>query len=189
VGFHPVVVFPPDGVVVLDLSRAGPRQDATWSVGRYDEVRAIYTQALFGGDRCVHMGVDLGAPAGVAVHAFDEGRVVHAGTNPADGDYGPTLVTEHSFGRRPLYVLLGHLSRRSLERSPPGRVFRAGDVLGWIGETSENGGWPPHVHVQLSWERPATHDLQGAVTLADRAAAKERYPDPALILGHLPPAR
>lgn len=181
---HPVLLLPP-GYVVLDLTRAPTGPPPLWSVGRYDEVRAIYTQALFGGARCVHVGIDLGGPAGVAVHAFSDGEVIFAGVNPADGDYGPTIVTEHRLEGRPIYALHGHLSGGSLERSPPGRRFRAGEVLGWLGDPSENGGWPPHVHFQLSWERPRTHDMPGAVTLAERAAALERYPDPRRVLGAL----
>ena len=179
------VVYMPQGAVVLDLGVPWPAPAPVWSIGRYDEDRAIYTQPLFDGGRTVHMGIDLGAPAGVAVHAFAAGEVIHAGENPAPGDYGPTLVCAHVFEGRPLYVLLGHLSRPSLARSPVGRRFAEGDVLGWLGEPEENGGWPPHVHVQLAWERPATHDLPGAVRRADRDAARQLYPDPRLILGKL----
>jgi hypothetical protein len=178
-----VVVLPPD-VQVLDLTRGPMGGGGDWAIGRYDEVRGdVYSQPLFAGGRCVHMGIDLGAPAGVAVHAFDAGRVVEAGINPADGDYGPTLVCEHVLDGRPLWVLLGHLATRSLASSPVGRSFGRGAVLGWIGERHENGGWKPHVHVQLCWERPTTHDMPGAVTVADREAARRRYPDPRVVLG------
>lgn len=174
----------PPGAVLLDLSRHPPdAPDTPWTIGRYDEVRVIYTTPLFDGGRCVHMGVDLGGPAGVAVHAFADGEVTHAGVNPAPGDYGPTLVTAQPWQGRTLYALYGHLSAASLAQSPVGRRFRAGEVLGWLGAPDVNGGWPPHLHLQLCWERPETFDLPGAVTLADRAAARERYPDPRLVLG------
>jgi len=182
--FHPVLHLPPE-VVVLDLTRPGPAPTTPWAIGRYDEERCIYTQDLFGGLRTVHMGLDLGGPAGTAVHAFAAGEVIHAGTNPAPGDYGPTLVTAHEVDDAPLYVLLGHLSTASLAHSPVGRRFAAGAVLGWLGLPAENGGWPPHVHVQLAVERPATHDLPGAVAPAEREAARLRWPDPRRILGPL----
>ena len=183
--YHPIIVLPPD-VTVLDLTRGPMVGGGDWTIGRYDEVRGgVYTQPLFSGGRCVHMGIDIGAPAGVAVHAFDDGRIVAAGINPAEGDYGPTLVAEHILDGRPIWVLLGHLATKSLERSPVGRSFSRGEVLAWVGEKHENGGWKPHVHVQLSWEKPATHDLPGAVTFADREASRARFPDPRLILGLL----
>lgn len=186
--FHPVVILPP-GYAVLDLSRPWPPSPAArWTVGRYDEDRVIYTQPLFqggepGGARTLHVGIDLGGPEGTAVHAFADGEVIHAGVNAAAGDYGPTLVTAHTLDGRPVHALFGHLSAASLARSPVGRRFAAGDVLGWLGGEAENGGWPPHVHVQLAWERPETFDLPGAVRPADREAALRRFPDPRRVLG------
>jgi hypothetical protein len=182
---HPVLALPADALL-LDL-RGGPVEPAPlWSIGRYDEDRGIYTQPLFTSGpapRTVHMGVDLGGPAGEPIRAPAPGRVLHAGYNPEAGDYGYVLVLEHRLGDRPIWALYGHLSARSLEQSPPGREVEAGGLLGWLGRPEENGGWPPHVHVQLCWERPATHDLPGAVAREDRAAALLLYPDPRLLLG------
>ena len=185
--FHPVVIYPEEPVI-LDLSAEGlaAGTPATpWAIGRYDEDRAIYTQDLFAGSRTIHMGVDLGGPVGTAVHAFWGGAVVHAGHNPAPGDYGHVLVTRHEIEDHELFALWGHLSARSLGRSPVGRSFTAGDVLGWLGDRAENGGWPPHLHLQLAWEDPGTHDLPGAVAPQDRDAARRRFPDPRLVLGQL----
>lgn len=183
---HPVMIQPP-GTVVLDLSVSEPLFPSTpWTIGRYDELRpAVYQQALFAGERTLHVGLDLGGPVGVAVHAFSQGDVVHAGYNPADGDYGNTLVTRHRHDGRTLYALWGHLSAASVKHSPPGREFCAGDVLGWLGNTDENGGWPPHLHFQLCWERPETHDLPGVVPANERDTALRRYPDPRMVLGPL----
>ena len=182
--FHPVVVLP-SGARVLDLSVPRPETtDSLWSIGRYDELRpGVYTTDLFDGGRCLHVGVDLGGPVGTAVHAFWPGRILHRGYNPAAGDYGHVLVTEHDLSGVPLFALFGHLSRASVTRWEPGAEFGLGDVLGWLGDEDENGGWPPHVHFQLSWERPETHDLPGAVHPDDRERALAAYPDPRRILG------
>ena len=61
--FHPVVLLPEDAEL-LDLSGALPEPGNPWTIGRYDEARGIYTQALFAGGRCVHMGIDLGVRPG-----------------------------------------------------------------------------------------------------------------------------
>lgn len=185
--FHPVVLMPP-WAVVLDLTASGaadPPPPTPWGIGRYDEDRTIYTQPLFGGGRTVHMGVDLGGPVGTAVHAFSAGVVLHSGVNAADGDYGGTVVTEHVIDGALLWALHGHLSHASVAASPRGRRLSRGEVLGWLGDPSENGGWPPHVHFQLSRERPTTHDMPGAVSLEERAAARRRHPDPRTVLGPL----
>ena len=54
-----------------------------------------------------------------------------------------------------------------------------------MGHEDENGGWPPHVHVQLSWNEPVNGDLPGVVRPENRLAALESYPDPRLICGPL----
>lgn len=181
---HPIVLLPP-GTPVLDLSRPYAEQPGPWSIGRYDEERAVYTAALFGGRRTLHVGLDLGGPEGVAVHAPLDGDVFRAGVNPAAGDDGPTLITAHEWDGAPLYILYGHLSTASLSHSPVGRRFHAGDVLGWLGSPHENGGWPPHVHVQLALDPPVTHDLPGVLDPAERAAGLRRFPDPRRLLGPL----
>lgn len=187
--FHPIIRLPtdPGAAPVFDFTRGydPDRPRPAYGIGRYDEKRpGMYEAALFaGGERDVHMGIDLGAPAGTEVFAFDDGEIFLFGDNLAPGDYGPTLVTRHTLEGRLLYVLLGHLARRSLDGKRVGQPVARGEILAWVGETHENGGWNPHVHVQLAWEPPERADLPGVVTEADRARARALYPDPRLILG------
>ncbi len=186
--FHPVLKFP-SPPLLLDFSPegAGNPTGAPYTIGRYNENRAgHYQQDLFQRHaRHYHVGIDLGAPAGTPLHAFTDGFVLHFADNAAPGDYGPTLVTQHRVDGKTLYVLWGHLSRKSLDGQFPGREIKAGEVFAWIGDETENGGWPPHAHVQLSWEKPAKADLPGVVSAAELSEALERYPDPRLILGPL----
>jgi len=185
--FHPIVDLAA-GYEVLDFSQGASAKRFTNSprtVGRYDEDRAIYTTPLFAGGRRIHMGIDLGAAVGTPVHVFAPGRLFCQGMNPSAGDYGPTIITHHVVDGLELWVLHGHLSLKSLDLRTPGTQIAAGEVLGWIGDEEVNGGWPPHVHIQLSREEPRTHDMPGAVSLEEREAARARYPDPRLILGPL----
>jgi len=195
--YHPVVVFPRSAQVeVTDLTTAegAARPAPVWGVGKYDEKRAgLYVHELFKGEagerRDVHVGVDLFAPAGVAVHAFADGVVVQAGMNGQPGDYGPVLVVRHALagggggGGTPVYALYGHLSVETLLRSRVGREVRSGDVLGWVGSSAVNGGWAPHVHFQLAWDAPPTHDMPGVVRWSERGDALRKYPDPRPALG------
>jgi murein DD-endopeptidase MepM/ murein hydrolase activator NlpD len=186
--FHPVIHLPKD-YVVLDLSQGPPsnlKHKSVYSVGRYAEKRKnMYTQDLFAQTRDIHVGIDIGAPAGEPAHAFADGEIFLFADNKADGDYGPTVITRHALNGVPLYALYGHLSRRSLDGKSSGQKFRAGDVLGHLGSRDENGGWPPHVHFQLSYHEPKTADLPGVVSDADLESALEIYPDPRLVLGPL----
>ena len=82
---------------------------ARWYVGRYDEVRRnMYTTEMFenatkaidgyAGIRDVHIGLDIGGPAGTPVYAPAEGVIQSFGYNPEAGDYGHVIVTEHVIG-------------------------------------------------------------------------------------------
>jgi hypothetical protein len=82
-----------------------------------------------------------------------------------------------------LFAIWGHLSRASLAGKAVGSPIRAGEVVGHLGDRAENGGWPPHLHLQLSFERPETHDLPGVVCRRDLPEALLKFPDPRLVLG------
>ncbi len=186
--FHPVIALP-DDYEVYDFT-AGYDPDramrSRYGVGRYDEKRrGMYTTALFAGARDIHMGVDIAAPVGEPVFAFWPGEVHRFGYNGAEGDYGYTLVTRHEINGQSLYALHGHLSARSIERRYEGQPVARGEVIAWVGDRHENGGWNPHLHFQLSLSRPEVADMPGAVSDADRAEALVAYPDPRLVLGAL----
>ena len=57
--------------------------------------------------------------------------------------------------------------------------------MGTLGDKSENGGWNPHLHFQLSLVAPEVPDIPGVVSENDRKQALQIYPDPQLILGSL----
>jgi murein DD-endopeptidase MepM/ murein hydrolase activator NlpD len=175
--FHPIVLLP-DEYWVLNLQKpqATWNQQYEYTVGRYDEDRrGMYTQDLFGGERTIHVGLDIGGPAQTPIFAFEDGRIHSFADNHEDGSYGPTIITEHSIEidgeQQTIWVLYGHLSRESLNGLVAGAPISKGDAIGKMGEEDENGGWPPHVHIQLSLEH--------------RDAALKRYPDPRNILGLL----
>jgi len=193
--FRPVMALPAS-LEVYDFTQGydpARARDGAYGVGRYDERRrGMYTTALFtegaAEARDVHVGVDLAAPVGEVVRAVADGWVHAAGYNPAAGDYGYVVVTGHLVAEGvTLWALHGHLARASLALHAVGDRFAAGDPLGYVGAPHENGGWNPHLHFQLSWLRPDTHDLPGAVTVADRDVALRIFPDPRSVLGPLYP--
>jgi len=166
-------------------------------VGRYNECRAdMYKRTVasvgesggFGGARNIHIGVDLGAPAGTPVRNFLDGTIHKFGYNPGDGDYGHTVITRHVMKGRAVYALWGHLSGSSMARKFEGQHITAGEVVGYLGGIGENGGWwPPHLHFQLSLLEPEGHDMPGVVSAQDHARALDTFPDPRLVLGPLYP--
>lgn len=186
--FAPVIHLPSnyevyDLTTTYDSSRV---PDLPYGVGKYNEQRkGVYTQELFGGRRNIHMGIDIGCPVGTPVHAFYQGEVFMFGTNPAEGDYGPTLITSHILNGTRVWALYGHLSSRSLDGKKCGSPIQSGEIIGWVGDKSENGGWNPHLHFQLSLVEPDRPDLPGVVAREDLEEALKKFPDPQLVLGKL----
>jgi len=93
--------------------------------------------ARSGGRR--HEGIDIFAPRGTAVIAATEGIVASIGENRLGGRsvwvYGP--------GRQRHYY--AHLDRYEETLSAGDRVA-AGDVLGYVGNSGNAQGTPPHLH-------------------------------------------
>lgn len=166
---------------------------ASTGIGRYDEVRALYTTDLFrvaGNEgpewRTVHLGVDVGQPAGSRVFAPLAGTVVSVRYNAGAGDYGPTIILEHEPGEGvpAFWTLYGHLSRASLAALAPGDRVAAGDPLGTLGDVHENGGWWPHLHVQVVCDRLGFEgDFPGVARPTEREVWLSLSPDPSPLLG------
>lgn len=189
--FHPIVHLPEEyWVLNLQKPQTQWNQHYEFTIGRYDEDRkGMYTQALFGGERTIHVGLDIGGPAQTSIYAFEDGIIHSFADNDVDGSYGPTIITQHELliegEEQTIWVLHGHLSRESLHDLVVGNRIKKGDQIGTMGDEHENGGWPPHVHIQLSLIEPEVPDLEGVVTPEHREDALKRYPDPRNILGRL----
>ena len=164
-------------------------------LGRYGEARLIYGGEAFGRTdhvarrrRTVHIGIDVFLPPETAVHAVLPGRVVQADYRPTRHDYGGTLILEHEGEDGTVFrALYGHLSRASAENMQVGQRFEAGDVIARLGGVEENGGWPPHLHLQVSGaDASANIDLWPGVVDADGWDLwKALFPNPAGLLGIL----
>lgn len=198
--FHPIVKLPTQ-YWVFDFTK-GVKSDwqcpLDYQIGRYDEHRpGMYTTEIFSGERDLHVGLDIGAPVDTEVFCFADGMVFSKGVNPEAGSYGPTIITQHelqlpiSVGSneltelRKFWVLHGHLSTKSLDMVEVGDTVSRGQLIATIGDEHENGGWPPHIHIQISLAEPVDNDLPGVVKLSERAEALETYPDPRLIVGQI----
>lgn len=156
--------------------------------GGYAEDRSIYSQDLFApaGEepRTVHLGVDIFAPEGAEVFAPLDARVHSFQDNARPGDYGPTIILEHTIDEGVFHTLYGHLGRTSLSGLARHNAIRAGERIGWLGATQENGGWPPHLHFQIILDLEGmSGDYPGVCRRSEREHWLSVCPDPARLLG------
>ncbi|HVS64563.1 MAG TPA: aminotransferase class III-fold pyridoxal phosphate-dependent enzyme [Thermoanaerobaculia bacterium] len=146
--------------------------------------------ATDGGEpRTVHLGVDLFVPPGTELHAPLAGRVYSVADNARPLDYGPTLVIEHELaaddGGAPatVYTLWGHLARDTLERHRPGDPVARGAPIAEVGPIEVNGGWAPHLHVQVVLDLlDLEGDFPGVAAPSERELWLACSPDPNLLL-------
>jgi 4-aminobutyrate aminotransferase-like enzyme/Ser/Thr protein kinase RdoA (MazF antagonist)/murein DD-endopeptidase MepM/ murein hydrolase activator NlpD len=197
----------PVGVAPAALGRSirARLDDDQVGFGRYDEARLLGTTASFyrpptGGRqphptderRTVHLGVDLFVPPGSAVHAALDGLVVDVGCYPRDQDYGGVVLLRHQAEGSPaapdqvgldFYTLYGHLAADVVDRLQPGQPVGAGQRLGSVGDLTGNGGWAPHLHLQvLVDDLGLGAQFPGVCTFAERSAMTALCPDPNLLL-------
>ncbi len=49
-----------------------------------------------------------------------------------------------------------HLGAKGMSDRVPKQKVSKGEIIGFLGAEHENGGWSPHVHFQISIERPVS---------------------------------
>ncbi len=166
------------------------------AVGRWDEPRLLYQTDAFANDggederRTIHLGLDLFADAGTPVFAPLAGVVHAVADNDAPQDYGRVIILRHETDTGvEFFTLYGHLSRESLSMVKPGRVVKAGDQIGTLGTAAVNGGWTPHLHLQIIVDLLELGvDYPGVGRPADRDVWRHFCPD-ANLLARVPPDR
>ena len=161
--------------------------DTPVSIGRYNENRAIYRRRThFQGteSRSIHLGIDIWAEAGTEVYSPLSGKIHSFRDNKGLGDYGPTIILEHSLEDVSFYTLYGHLSGDSLLNLIKNQEINKGEKIGTIGSFPENGDWPPHLHFQIIADlQTYSGDFPGVAAPSTVHRFLELCPDPNLILG------
>ena len=164
----------------------------TVGIGRYDEPRLLYNSPLFGESknpteerRTIHLGIDLFVQPGAKLNAPLAGTVHLLADNSAALDYGPVVILRHVTGDgMEFFTLYGHLSKETLEKLHIGQAIAQGEQFARVGESSENGGWAPHVHFQIILDLlDRGTDFPGVAGATEREVWTSLSPDPNLLLG------
>jgi murein DD-endopeptidase MepM/ murein hydrolase activator NlpD len=156
-------------------------------VGGYGEDRIIYRRSsLFDSEkepRCIHLGIDIWVPEYSPVHAPLDAKIHSFAYNETFGDYGATIILQHELESTVFYTLNGHLSKKSLEGKKEGMRIAKGEVFASVGDPTENGQWPPHLHFQLITDMLGRKgDYFGVAPPSEKERYFELCPDPNLVL-------
>lgn len=137
--------------------------------GGYLERRGFYTAEHYvinpSNVRNLHIGIDIWLPEGTPVFAPLDSRVHSFAYNDKPLDYGGTIILEHREGPLQFYTLYGHLSKASVKGLEVGQFIARGAEFCQLGGREENGGWYPHLHLQLIKNiGPFSGDYPGVVS-------------------------
>lgn len=169
----------------------GAEKSDTLAIGFYAEPRLIYTGEGFHGGpyeaddrRSIHIGVDLFAPAGTPVHAPLDGTVRAVSNSPDRFDYGGVVILGHETPDGDTFqTLYGHLDPAVTDKLTVGDRIAAGTVFAALGAQTENGGWQPHLHIQLSIMSENSDAIwPGVANPDDCEYALAAFPNPASLL-------
>ena len=126
-------------------------------IGPFAEERTVYAGEMFssrfidGARRTRHLGFDLFMAAGTKVFSPLAATVVSVEIEKDPLGYGCLIALRHEpEGCPPFISLWGHLAHEAMQRLKAGDRLEAGALVGHMGASTENGGWAPHLHLQLS---------------------------------------
>ncbi len=160
-------------------------------LGFYNEPRLIYTDLAFrkgrykaSNRRTVHLGVDVFAPATTPIHAPLDSVVCVVKNRTTHLDYGGMVILQHATPNgEHFYSLYGHLNPEVCDALQLGQKLKAGDVFAQLGSSEQNGGWAPHLHLQLAMGIDGLEsDWPGVADPDERAFWNAMCPNPAALL-------
>jgi murein DD-endopeptidase MepM/ murein hydrolase activator NlpD len=163
--------------------------NAKVAYGGYLEKRNIYDRSDYFKSlaekekRNIHLGIDLWCNANTKVLAVLDGEIHSFKNNTNHGDYGPTIIIKHQIEEEVFYTLYGHLSLSSIEKLKIGDAVLQGDVIGFLGDSSVNGDYAPHLHFQIIKDLEGNSgDYPGVASEENIEFYSRNCPNPNLLL-------
>jgi len=160
-----------------------------YGYGGFFEDRIVYNVfdnfATSAEHRSIHLGIDIWTAAGAPVFAPLDGIIHSVQVNEGEGNYGPTIILEHTIDGAKLFSLYGHLSSGDLNDLYPGKSIHKGELLCHLGEIHENGKWPPHLHFQLMKDMEGWKgDYPGVCSKQNESHYRNNCLDPISLIYH-----
>jgi peptidoglycan LD-endopeptidase LytH len=158
-----------------------------YGIGGYLEDRVLYkVHNYFNNNqqpRTIHLGIDIWGEVSTPIFAPLGGMVHSVAYNNNKGDYGATIILQHQLETLQFHTLYGHLSLTSIAEVTEGQYINRGNILGYLGNENENGGWPPHLHFQVIEDMELKEgDYPGVCTSDEQNKYQINCPNPDLIL-------
>lgn len=151
--------------------------------GGYMERRALYQASKhfsLGKIRNIHLGIDIWSDPGTAIYASYNGIIHSWKYNENHLDYGYCLIIKYEH----IYALYGHLSAPDDLDWTPGRPVKEGEIIANIGDKEVNGGWIPHLHLQMIREiGDYKGDYPGVCSEEELEYFSQNCPNPIVLLG------
>ncbi len=159
-----------------------------WSYGGWLEDRSVILRDSYlkKTKSWVHLGIDVNLPVGTPIRAATEGTVHMTGSDyPEEGGWGNFVILKHRIDDIFIFSICGHLGGKI--RVCKRQYVLRGDIIGYVGNTRENGFWFPHVHFQfISQEKMESHQnpftLDGYGRPEDLSELRRHYPNPLVCL-------
>lgn len=121
-----------------------------------------------------HEGIDIMAARGTPLLAVEAGTA-WATTDPKGGN---VVYLESINGRRYYYAHLDRWAAMLLGTNDPKVDVRVGDVLGYVGNTGNARGGPPHLHFQIRAGSRLIDPFDELRALDPNAATSSRWTPP-----------
>ena len=186
----PLDPFKTDMPEMTTLTNARLGVDKT-GLGRYAEPRLIYSEPMFQSGphrasprRSIHMGIDIFAPARTPICTPLAAKVLCSDWRGEHLGYGGWIILEHEIpgtGAK-FRTLYGHLSKACTQALSVGQTLKSGEQFAELGAEHENGGWPPHLHLQLGVDTGDNLDWIGVAFPDQLAVWRDVFPNPAALL-------
>ena len=164
------------------------KNKAKVAFGGYLETRNLYRRSTvfkneITDERNIHIGLDLWIKAGTTVLAALDGKIHSFQNNTALGDYGPTIILEHTIENSTFYTLYGHLDLNSLIGKEVGQIVKKSEVIAKLGDSPINGDYAPHLHFQIIKDlQEKKGDYPGVCSQKELEFYSKNCPNPNLML-------
>lgn len=149
-----------------------------YSSGGYLENRTkLLIHTYLNGRTAIHLGIDYNVPSATRVYTPWDGEIIKI-TNDKDtnGGWGGRIDLYNK--EYEYYFIIAHLSPITYLTTSLGVLQRQGEFIGLVGDHKENGGWFPHVHLQIVTPREYDTNMEIDGYSDRRPDLWSKYPNP-----------